>query len=135
MQLSKRRYLLSGVSVAIPANQSETMAINIPNGLGMSVDIIGMRIRFKPGLEDCLISLATPATKKEPILSGNCTLAGIGQQNNTPDYGFFPFNGDRPKINRAEKLELKLQTFNQAVTPRDINLLLICEESENIEKK
>lgn len=129
MQSSKKRFMLSGVSKAIPIDTSETVAINIPNSLGMSVDIVGMRIRFKNGLEDCLVSLETPASKKEPIMQGNCTLAGIGQQNNIPDNGFFIFNGERPQIRKNEKIELKIQTFAVPVAARDINLLLIVEEA------
>lgn len=119
--------MLSGTSLAVLADSgSPTICVIVPNKINREIEITGFLIRFRKGLENCLVTLSI--ANRVTLIEGVCTLAGIGQQSDGPVFDRIRLTGEKPRLTGSENLELKLQTYSQAVEARDINVLLFVEE-------
>ncbi|MDF3822209.1 hypothetical protein P3G55_20060 [Leptospira sp. 96542] len=116
--------LLSGVSKQLNANSPKTVAITIKNNSGMDLEILALTFRYKAGLEKVLVEIDTPNQKNDPILLGDCTLGGIGSSYENPSFARFHIPGKKPVLTQGQNLDVRFQTFETPINPRDVNLLL-----------
>ncbi|MBE7412230.1 MAG: hypothetical protein L6Q54_15365 [Leptospiraceae bacterium] len=126
-----KSYVLCGVSKSIAANSgSLTNCITLPNKTGSDVVIRGFIIKYKSGLDDCLIDFSTPSSKNDPLFFGQIELGGIGVVRGTGNFEFLFIPGTTSEIKRGENLDILIQTFNEPIAQRDISIICLVIEKK-----
>ncbi len=118
---------ISGRSIVVPENTTLTQAIQAFNKSGEELYVGGFILRYKAGLENCLIDIRTPSSKNNPLFIGAPTMSDIGTRHDMPPTPFKFAGKNRPVLSRAEAMEVHIQTgAGQNIAAGDVSLTLIC---------
>ena len=123
--------LLAGQCSAIIANDRKDDAIKIVNSNNKSLRLHSFVLRYKDGLEDCLIGITSNSIRQTgKVVVGDLAIGCAGAKYGTDGFQGFPFLGKKPIVNSNDSILVSLKTFATAISSRDVSIVFLAEEIE-----